>query len=284
LEGLLNFENYNATDYQTYNIGFKYQDDIGNLHINLGLFYTYNDAIIRKFAENIYTDPTQIHLLRTGTDARGMWGLTADRLYLSTDFDNNGKLISGIPVPAWGDVKPGDIKYVDYNGDGSVNEDDVSIIGRNGNNCQISMNIDLKYKQWQLFLLPIAQMGGKGFENSDYYWFRGNTAKYSKIALNAFDENNQNPNASYPRLSLGSGNNNYRNSTFWLYDKSNVQLVAAQISYTLLFKNNPYIGNLKLFVKGTNLLMLAKDKDVLQLNFGAAPQNRIFALGAQVTF
>lgn len=282
--GITTYENYNATDYKTYNLGLKYKDDFGDLHVDLAVYYSRNDAVLRKYAENIYRDADQMHLTRAGTDARGLWGLTAERLYFASDFDEQGNLLEGIPVPAWGAVKPGDIKYADYNGDGDVDDDDISELGRNSNNSQLSFNIDLKYKQWQLFLLPVAQMGGKGFKNSAYYWFKGNSAKYSVVALDAFDENNPDPHAAYPRLSLGSSDNNYRNSTFWMYDKSNLRLVAAQISYNLLFKTNPYVNKLRLFLKGENLFMLAKDRDVLQLNYGVNPQSRVFAVGAGLTF
>jgi hypothetical protein len=127
-------------------------------------------------------------------------------------------------------------------------------------------------------------MGGQGYKNSNYYWFKGNSAKYSEVVLGAFDENNPDPKASYPRLSLGSSTNNYRNSSFWLYDKSNLQLVSAQLSYKIMFGNNPYIQNLKFYAKGYNLFMIAKDKEVLELNFGSAPQSRVISFGAAITF
>ena len=284
LGGVSTYSNYNATGYQGINIGLKWKEKIGAVQLDLGLFYTLSIATIRKIAEPNYTEVTNKHLERVNTDARALWGLNSDRLYLASDFDNTGKLLTGIPIPTWGQVKPGDIKYLDYNNDGLIDDNDVSIIGRNSNNSQISMNIDLKYKQWELFLLPIAQFGGKGYKSSAYYWFKGNSAKYSDVAMGAFDEINPDPNAAYPRLSLGSSPNNYRNSSFWMYDKSNFQLVAAQISYNLLFKNNKFIHNLKIYTKGNNLFMIAKDKEVLQLNFGSVPQSRIISLGAVVTF
>jgi hypothetical protein len=278
------YNNYNATDYHSFNFGVKYKESFADLKLELGLYYTLCNIVIKKYAENAYTDLLQKHLTRIGTDARGIWGLSADRLFMPSDFDNNGKLTEGIPVPAWGDVKPGDIKYKDYNNDGIINENDMSVIGINSNNSQISLNIDLKYKHWQLFLLPIAQLGGQGVKNSNFYWFKGNSAKFSEIALGAFDVNNPDPNADYPRLSLGSGSNNYRNSTYWLYSRSNLQLVTAQLSYNMSFRNSLILSDIKLYVKGSNLYMLAKDKDVLQLNYGVAPQNRVFSIGAMLTF
>jgi TonB-linked SusC/RagA family outer membrane protein len=282
--GITTYENFNATDYKSYSIGVKYQEKIGEFELNMALYYTRNDAVISKLAENVYVDPGKMHLTRTGTDARGLWGLTAERLFMPEDFDHSGKLKDGIPLPSWGNVKAGDIKYIDYNNDGFINEDDVSLIGRNNNNVQLAFNLDFKYKQWQLFMLPLAQMGGSGFKNSNYYWFRGNSAKYSEHALQAYDIHNPDPNASYPRISLGSSPNNYRNSTYWMYDRTYFQLLAAQLSYNLYLKNNPVVNNIRLYAKGNNLFMIAKDKDVLQLNYGSSPQSRIFALGAIVIF
>lgn len=282
--GITTYENYNSTDYKSYSIGVKYKEKIGELDLNMALYYTRNDATISRIAENTYVDPGKMHLIRTGTDARGLWGLTAERLFMPEDFSDDGILRDGISMPAWGNVRAGDIRYIDHNKDGLINEDDVSLIGRNNNNVQLALNLDLKYKQWQLFMLPLAQMGGSGFKNSSYYWFRGNSAKYSVHALKAYDINNPDPYASYPGLSLGSSPNNYRNSTFWLYDKSYIQLLTVQMSYNLLLNNNPALNSIRLYAKGNNLFMIAKDKDVIQLNYGSAPQSRIFALGAIVVF
>lgn len=282
--GVTSYANYNANDFQGVNIGLKADKKIGDLSIDLAAYYTTSWVTVKKIAENKYVEPGNVHLSKVNNDARGMWGLTAERLYLASDFDTEGELLPEIPVPAWGKVKPGDIKYQDYNRDGLINDDDQTVIGRNSNNNLIALNIDLKYKQWELFLLPMLSWGGQGYNNSGYYWFQGNSAKYSVVALEAFDENNPNPQATYPRLSLGSSANNYRNSTFWMYRKSYCSLTSAQISYSFMFRNNSVIRQMRLYARGNDLFMLAKDKDVLQLNFGSAPQSRIVSLGVMVTF
>lgn len=284
LGGISTFKNFNATEYNGFNFGLKYCEKLGDLQTEIGFYYSICNGVTRKIAENIYNIATNKHLSRLNTDTRGLWGLTAERLYVASDFDANSNLLAGVPTPAWGQVKAGDIKYLDYNKDGVVNDDDVSIIGRNMNNIQMSLNIDLKYNQWELFLLPILQMGGNGIKNSTYYWFKGSSAKFSEVALEAFDEANPDPQATYPRLSLGGSSNNYRNSTFWIYDKSNFQLVTAQLSYNFELNRKSLLQNIKLYAKANNVLMIAHDLDVLQLNFGTAPQSRNVSLGATLTF
>lgn len=49
-------------------------------------------------------------------------------------------------------------------------------------------------------------------------------------------------------------------------------------------KENIAIKGLQAYLRGSNLLMIAKDKKILELNVGSAPQNRVFALGLVATF
>ncbi|WP_294083336.1 hypothetical protein [Proteiniphilum sp. UBA5384] len=284
LGAIIPFSNYNATNYQTLNIGLKLNKKLGDFHLGLGAYYTLSVAKIKKIAETQYVEPENKHLSKVNKDARAMWGLIAERLFLDTDFATDGTLNDDIPTPTWGDVKPGDIKYLDYNKDGVINDDDQTIIGRNSNNNFLSFNIGLIYKQWELFLLPIMSWGGQDYKNSEYYWFKGNEAKYSIEALHSYSPENPDAYSVYPRLSLGSSSNNYRNSTFWLYERAQFGIESTQLSYQLLFKDNPDAFRMKLYCRGTNILMLAKDREVLELNFGSAPQSRIFSIGAIVTF
>ena len=61
-----------------------------------------------------------------------MFGLIAERLFTEDDFDENGMLKEGIPAQKFSDMsnlRPGDIKYKDLNGDGEVTAVDKTAIG-----------------------------------------------------------------------------------------------------------------------------------------------------------
>ncbi|MBV5343451.1 hypothetical protein JZU68_07530, partial [bacterium] len=131
-----------------------------------------------KIDEPVYDLPTNKNLEQVGTSSNALWGLTSTGLYMPADFDSFGKLLSTFSTPTYGIVKPGDIKYLDYNGDGKIDTNDRHILGLNGNNQFASFNLDVKYGNWQLYALAIGQWGGKGYTNSDYYWFKGTAAKY----------------------------------------------------------------------------------------------------------
>lgn len=278
------FENYNSTKYQGFEIGINHTEKWNKFSLTAGLNYMYTTSEILKYEEQIYDKDTNKHLTRVGKYANSLFGYEALGLYSEADFDENGNLVEGLPTTTFGTVRPGDIKYRDYNNDGTITEDDQYLLGRSGNNHFFALNINFKYDRWNLYIQANGGFGGKGFMNSDYYWFKGNEAKYSEYALLAYNPDAPDLNAAYPRLTLTSGNNNYRNSTFWMYDRSQISLSALQLSYDFKMKENSAVKGFQAYLRGSNLFMIAKDKKILELNVGSAPQNRVFALGLVATF
>lgn len=278
------FENFNSTVYQGVEVGVKHTEKVGTFSITVGANYMYSANKITKIDEPVYNLPINMHLKQVGTSSNSLWGLTSAGLYMPSDFDDSGKLLTALPTPTYGNVRPGDIKYVDFNNDGKINANDRNVLGLSGNNQIVSFDLDIKYGNWQLYTLAIGQMGGKGFTNSSYYWFKGTSAMYSTVALGAFDPLNPDPNAAYPRLSLSNGSNNYNNSSFWMYDKSNFSLAVVQLGYNFKFKQNSAISGLKLYGRANNLLTIAKDLEIQKLNYQSDPQNRTFSVGLSASF
>ena len=86
----------------------------------------------------------------TGKPVGQIFGLVNDGLYTEADFEDvtTGKLKPGLPVPKFSDrVYPGDIKYVDFNGDGEITETDKTAIGGTVNpELVYGFGINLSYK------------------------------------------------------------------------------------------------------------------------------------------
>ena len=281
--GLPIIGNFNSTRNQGLELGVSYREKVGDLKLNLGVNYLYSVSKIEKYEEPVYADNNK-HLSRVGTSASSMWGLTSLGLFSADDFEANGTLKAGLPIPSWGTVKPGDIKYKDINGDNIINSDDQSVLGLNGNNQQLSFNVELTYKNWQLFALGSSSWGGYGQKNNNYYWFRGNEAKYSEEALKSFDPENPDPNAEYPRISLTNGNNNYQGSSFWSFDRASFWLNTVQLAYNFDMSPTSALSQLKLYARGGNLLTVGKSTQITQLNWNSAPQSRAFTLGLVANF
>lgn len=71
-------------------------------------------------------------VLRQVNPVGQLFGLVAEGLFTEDDFDENGKLKEGIPVQNFSDasnLRPGDIKYRDMNGDGEITAVDRTAIG-----------------------------------------------------------------------------------------------------------------------------------------------------------
>jgi hypothetical protein len=120
------------------------------------------------------------------------------------------------------------------------------------------------------------------FFNNAYYWVYGDR-KYSEVVLDRWTPATAET-ASYPRLSSVANQNNFRNSTYWLYDNNQFTLHTLQVTYTFMSKNNNSLEQLRLFLRGGNLVTLSDIKDKLNLNVGSAPQSRSVSIGLTATF
>lgn len=82
-----------------------------------------------------------------------LWGLQAERLFTADDFDADGNLKFGIPTQDVGasKVRPGDIKYVDMNGDGFITDADEGYIGGTVDpRIVYGFGGNINYKNWDL--------------------------------------------------------------------------------------------------------------------------------------
>ena len=51
-----------------------------------------------------------------------------------------------------------------------------------------------------------------------------------------------------------------------------------------MFEGSKVVKGISLFANGNSLLTVAKEKEILEMNVGSAPQNRFYQIGASVKF
>lgn len=157
------------------------------------------------------------YMYQTGQSIERFYGLVADGFYQESDFDNNGKLQSGVPVSTFiSEVRPGDVKYKDLNEDGKIDEyDNTYQLYSNLPEIYYGFNVGAYYKN--VGFNACFQGAGHFTVTTDlesiYQPLYGNDKNISNHYLKDY-WTRYTPNARYPRLTTLSNNNNYRTSRF----------------------------------------------------------------------
>lgn len=223
----------------------------------------------------------------TGLPYGSRMGLECVGFYNLSDFDLDGELNMGLPVPLFGGVQPGDLKYKDQDGDGIIDETDFVNIGNPSYpSTSFSFGAELKYKSFDLSLLFTGTAGStinlldypqwRTFEDNGnaFAWAQGAWVYYPEAKLDTRDT------ATYPRLSTTTNENNYTSSSFWIRKNNWLRLKNLELGYT--------VKGCRIFVRGYNLLTFSRllsdyDMDPETVNYGY-PQGRSYNAGIQITF
>ena len=259
-----------------FSIGGKHKFSNG-ISLNYSFNFTYSANKLLEIAENPITknDPNRS---RTGRALNTPFGLKADGLFQVSDFNPDGTLKAGIPVPQFSKVGPGDIKWVDMNGDGKVDASDETALGYPRlPQINYGLNGGISYKRFNLtFLFQGAAQTNVFIASELAYPFLvgGNAAEISKDYWTP-----ENPNATYPKLYGNGGNNNTRanpyNNDFFKRSGAYLRLKNTQFSYSLpeSILKTVQIQSLKLFLSAQNLLTFSQVKDLFDPEMGETGKN-----------
>lgn len=196
-------------------------------------------------------------------------------------------------------AQPGDIRFIDHNNDGQIDEDDRQFAG--------SPTPDLSYGlggnfQWKRFDLNMFFQGTHG--NKIYNGLRQDLEgmnleyNYAKSTLNAWTADNQN--TSMPRAVINDPNQNARTSDRFLEDGSYFRFKTLQLGYSLPETTLEKVGikHCRIYVSMDNIFTitdykgynpdLGRSGSVLDrgVDFGhvAYPLSRTFLTGIQFSF
>jgi TonB-linked SusC/RagA family outer membrane protein len=273
LGGLLPYVNFGEDKYTGIDLGITYRKTSGSLGYELGGNITYLTSEVTKTDESWEYE----YQYRAGKRTDGLWGLEAEGLF-SDSAD-----VADHESQSFGAVSPGDIRYIDQNGDGIIDQNDVVMIGNSIPDFSYGLHVHLTYGKLSLFALATGNSGSERYFSNDYYWVYGDM-KYSEVVLDRWTEETAGT-ATYPRLTTGSGSNNFRNSTFWLYDNGRFLIDRVQLTYDLqTLLPGLKAQSLGLYVKANNLAMFAKNRDKIRLNYNAEPQYTSYSIGIRAIF
>jgi TonB-linked SusC/RagA family outer membrane protein len=272
---LIPYINYNSRSGKGFDFALNLNKKMGEVDLGLGVNGTYY-ANEHTRVDELYAED---YRYRKGRPSDGVWGLQTD------GFFRNEADIAASPSSSFGEVKPGDLKYIDQNSDGTIDEkDEVYLGGRYNTPFLMGLNLTLKWKDFTFFALGTGYFGGTGLKSNDYYWISGDD-KYSEVVRNRWTPETAET-ATYPRLTTLEDTHNFRPSDFWTYKADQFNLSKVQLTYDLpqsLFRNS-FVRNLSVYAYAANVLTIAKERKILETNVGSSPQVRLYNIGFKIGF
>lgn len=202
---------------------------------------------------------------------------------------------------------PGDIKYQDLNGDGVINANDRTYLGKSPFpvwSYGYGFNIGIKRFEVSALFAGVADVGimanGSVINRQDgtavgvgIIPFAGIGQFPANVLSNVTDRwtaDNPRQDAYYPRLTItNQTDNNYQDGDWWLKDGSFMRLKQASVGYALITPemNRKGISSLQVYAQGTNLLTFSKFKlwdPELGSNGANYPFARTITVGMRANF
>ncbi len=282
-------QNFHAYSNQGFETSINYNKKI-NRDFTIGgiINFSYSRETAEFIDEALITDEfMRENLTVTGGFTNLRRGYISDGLFQSYEEieqhavqDNNGNTT----------IQPGDVRYVDLNGDNIIDVRDQKVFG-NGDKpaYNYSLNLSATYKNFDLSVLLTGALGydiyidgeaqsplRNGFNGYTYqldYWTPENT------------------DAAYPRISNGGFNdNNFRYSDFWKRSGNHLRFRNINLSYSVphLKGKDGGFKEVKIFFTAYNIFVLKTYSEEFDPQMQSStgwyyPQNKSLTLGINLT-
>ena len=147
-----------------------------------------------------------------------------------------------------GDAEPGEFRYVDIDGSGTVDEKDRTIIGDPNPDFLASLSLDVKWKNLD------ASIFFNGVFGNDVI----NTQRFGQPSNNPLRWTTDNPNNNYPKL---RDDRQTKFSDWWVEDGTFVRIQTVALGYTFpLRKQTKFMESIRLYMNVDNLFTFTKFK------------------------
>lgn len=279
-------------------LAVSYKNYVGHLFYAVSGNISYNQNEVLNLGDASYLDGGNFNRTYTNGPVSALFGYVADGIFQNqSEIDAlDQQAIANGYTSYNGNVKPGDIKFKDLNGDGTINDQDQTSIGNPWPKYVYGFNVNLEYKGIEFI------MNWQGVQDKDVY---NNTKQYLENMSGDWNSTSDvwnawtptNTNTSQPRLGNSSHNYQLANS-YMVEDGSYLRLKNIQLGYNL----NPSIisqlklTSLKLYVGMENALTFTKfkgfDPEFMGsnnysrgvYNLNQYPQSRTYTFGLKFGF
>lgn len=260
------YANYGEVDNRGFDASIIFNKQINKdwaISLRGNVTYAKNEVLERDEPESVKGTYRSIE----GKSINTLWGLEAIGLYTADDFVN-GSLKAGLPRPELGvDVRPGDIKYADKNGDNVITAADEGYIGGTTDPRLVyGFGGNVTFRDWDFsFFFQGTGDTYRIIGGTEYFIPGSGQGVLGNVFTNytdAWTEENPSQDVFWPRLSETTNPHNNRASTFWKKNMSFLRLKTVELGYSLPKSLISKIGasSIRFFVSGNNLFYFSKFK------------------------
>lgn len=282
----------------------SYSDKAGDLQYTIGVNGAYNnnevtvipneDKLIHGEANVLFANSPEFNRLQVGFPVGYFWGLRTAGIFQNQDEvnayrDPDGNLIQP-------NAKPGDVRYVDLNDDGLINNLDRTMIGDPNPDLVFGFNVQLGYKGFDFSVLANGVTGNQIIQS--YREVASSFGNYTTAILNRW--HGEGTSNTMPRVN--ESNSNWVNfSELYIQDGDFLRISNVTLGYDFskLFKVK-VLSQLRLYTSVLNAFTFTKytgmdpevgiDSRFLSntwtrgIDLGYYPRPRTFMLGLNVKF
>ncbi len=279
-------------------LGISYRNSIGDLNYSVSVNGAYNknrigniptlDNIIHGNTNSLYNNSLEFYRAQNGFPVGYFWGLKTDGIFQTeaelATHTKNGTLIQ----PS---AQPGDVRYVDLNGDGAINNDDRTLIGDPNPDYTFGFSLSADYKGFDISVLASGVAGNQLVQS----WRNHSDPKanYSAAILDRW----HGPGSSNTIPRVTEDNRNWTQfSDLYIHDGDYLRISNITIGYDFskLVKKN-YLSKVRLYVAALNPFTLTKyngmDPEIgygegfsSGVDLGYYPRPKTIMVGANIKF
>lgn len=232
------FQNLGELNNRGIEIDLNYQNKVGKLSYSIGANasfiknkVTYLYGTKADYIGSILYGRQSLETSRTyeGQPIASYYGFKTNGLYQEQGDIDKDPGIANDPNKA--SIKPGDVRFVDQNGDGIINDNDRVNLGNPNPGAVIGINGNASFKG---FDLTFSFAGALGFElyNADRMAGLDGTQVFNWYSEQLNRWHGAGTSNSVPRLTRANTNQNYRTSDLWIEKGDYLALKNISLGYT----------------------------------------------------
>jgi len=288
----------NAGDMENKGIEFEitWKDNIGDFNYSVSAQASY----IKNELIDMGNDSGEAIYESNGTSGIGSYvkGQNGEVFPFFYGFKTNGLIQNEAEADQYNNTygesaRPGDVRFVDYNKDGIIDDNDRTKIGKGMADWTFGLNISADYKNFDFNAFFQGSYGNDIYDFSQ----RADIPNMNRPAWILDRWRGEGTSNSIPRVTSEDPNGNARSSDLYVKDGSYIRLKTIQLGYTIPSSiiSKKIINRFRLYVAAENLFTLTDYEGfepevasggytTIGVDKGVYPQSRTITFGANITF